>query len=420
MPMVPLEELLRMPRPSQRAWSWRRLTTGDTLLHALREAVQQGSIGAAEARLHTWHVFIDHEDGRGYEWQWHKAWALLACAQPALAARGLEHKLAAMPNPPHDWPVDVLFPLLHAAAETASLSCNHDVDHGKLRMALMAQSWFGVEESPRSAALPLYAQVVDCVFRFLADNTLPPASPERLSWVWDVTRTLLGQPRHAVCIRKIPVAGTEGSPGFLATLTLEVLEPGCGAVFHDPHDAFCTRADAAFVAAMQDAWRGARLLIQTQAQEQTPPQEQDRQTQEPNRQAQSQAREPDRQAQTQAAKLPQWDGRWRLLRGGGPAAEANDRSASGAAARGWWFALTDKVPDEGVIVVAQVDENDVTQLKGVDDVGVVAKTKAIAADGRFDTIVVATATNQREAEAALREVGKLGPIRVVNLDDGNA
>jgi hypothetical protein len=96
--------------------------------------------------------------------------------------------------------------------------------------------------------------------------------------------------------------------------------------------------------------------------------------------------------------------------------EVRGRSAGGAAALGWYHALRGTVPDERVIVLAQVDR--AGRLTGVE--GVPAKVRAIAAGGRFDTIVVAGEENQREAEDTLRELGKLGIIRVKNLRDSDA
>jgi hypothetical protein len=67
------------------------------------------------------------------------------------------------------------------------------------------------------------------------------------------------------------------------------------------------------VRAMQDAWSGACIL-----------------------------------AQQHGAETCRSDGRWRLKVGSGPAAYAEDRSASGAAARGWWYVLTGRGCRPGV------------------------------------------------------------------------
>lgn len=290
---------------------------------------------------------------------------LLTCAAPALEAKALE----GIPTPT----VEALFPLLHAAAKAVGVPCHHDTDHGALRMALPT-GWF---ETSEVAPPPLPARAVDLIFTGLASKVARTTSHSRVSCAWDVTRRLVDAPRQVVCSHKIAVAGVEGTQGFRAMLVLEVLAPGNEGVFHHPDDAFVTYADADFVAAMQDAWHGAHELIQQQEQ-----------------------------------KAPSWDGRWRLLRERRPATAAHDRSASGAAARGWWHALTQHVPDEGVIVIAQVDPDNVMQLQGVD--GMLAKTQAIAQDPQFDTIVVAS---KQDEEAALQALGKTTHLSVKNLAD---
>lgn len=367
--MARLEELLRLPSWRKQQQAWENLTTGDTLIRALQEAVQQGGVGEAVPLLHVWQEVIDNADEQRQS-QWRREWEianrLLACAVPALESKALED----IPNPT----VEVLFPLLHAAAEAVGVPCDHDADHGTLRMALPTHGWFEANE----VAPPSHpARAVDLIFTGLASKVARTASHSRVSWGWDVTRRLVDAPRQVMCSHEIAVAGVEGIQGFHATLVLEVLAPGNEGVFHHPDDAFVTYADADFVAAMQDAWHGAHELIHQQ--EQT---------------------------------VPSWDGRWRLLRERRPATAAHDRSASGAAARGWWYALTHKVPDEGVIVIAQVDPDNVMQMKGVD--GVSAKTQAIAQDPRFDTIVVAS---KQDEEAALQALGNATHICIRNLAD---
>jgi hypothetical protein len=218
------------------------------------------------------------------------------------------------------------------------------------------------------------------------------ASPPELNiqdetWAWVCIRTLLEKQedmptRYTQGRRRVdvPVAGWNGQKGenggFLATLVLEVLDSGAGQVAHHPIDAFETRFDKEFGDSMKHAWAAAR-----------------------------------EQAKKEGVDVLRYDGRWRLLQRWSweeqkegkllPAAEANDRSASGAAAWGWYFALTGKVPDSGIIMLAQVREDGM--IAAVDDDGVSAKTKAIAADGHFDTIVVASTGNSTKAEAALSE-----------------
>lgn len=169
--------------------------------------------------------------------------------------------------------------------------------------------------------------------------------------------------------------------GSLATLVLDILKPGGGQVFHHPEDSLKSYPYPDFDKAMQDAWAAAKELARKEGTDVL------------------------------------FDGRWRLLDNDGrPVKEVCGRSASGAAARGWYHALRGTVPDEGVIVLAQVDITGV--LQGVS--GVPAKVKTIVEDGHIDTIVVASQENRAEAEATLRTLGKLGPIRVVNLDASEA
>lgn len=162
----------------------------------------------------------------------------------------------------------------------------------------------------------------------------------------------------------------------IATLVLDLLRPGGGQVFQHPADTLLTYPHASFLKSIEHAWAAAKKLGWEGGPEALP------------------------------------DGRWRLLRSDEqPFAAIKGRSASGAAARGWWLALQGKVPDEGVIVLTEIERDGLLKPVG----GIEAKVKAIAEDRRFDTIVVASDDNQREAESTLRDLGKLGPIRVVKL-----
>lgn len=313
--------------------------------------------------------------------------AFLACADLAYSARALEKQ-----SPPS---IDTFISLLHTAQNIFAASCDCDVDLDARWLTDNVQELLGRVtskndphpnplpgkgegnlETPDAPVTPVRA--VDRIFTALAEHGICSHAPVRVGWAWEVTRALLGEPRRVVHRLAVPVAGTSQQGGFVATLELALLAPGGGESFHAPQDAFHTRPDARFVAAMHDAWVSARLMAQ---------------------------------AHGVAAGLT--DGRWRLKLGSGPAAYAEDRSASGAAARGWWAALTGKVPDAGLVVIAQVDAEAVTQLRGVD--GVFAKTQAIVAEGRLGTIVVASTANQREAEDTLRQAGASHRMRVVNL-----
>ena len=119
------------------------------------------------------------------------------------------------------------------------------------------------------------------------------------------------------------------------------------------------------------------------------------------------------------------DGRWRVQRGApfeGRLRAGCDSwtvaRAGGAAARGWWHALNNQIPDAEVVVLAQIAADG----RSLDPVSHVApKVEAIVEDGikadghpAFDTIVVVGDDSRREAE---RHPGvNATRIRVVRLD----
>lgn len=89
--------------------------------------------------------------------------------------------------------------------------------------------------------------------------------------------------------------------------------------------------------------------------------------------------------------------------------ELQGRSASGAAAWGLYFALTRKVPDDGIVVLTEVDKDG--DLRGVD--GVKEKVRAlIQVAPPPDTIVVATEADENAANQALVEARMAGKIDV--------
>ena len=228
-----------------------------------------------------------------------------------------------------------------------------------------------------------------CLFELGWGSGPGPADPWT-AWGW--IRTFLEAPSRGLAV---PVAlwDKEEGLGHLAELRLEVVEGGGGAVFPHPADAFATRFEEDFRGAMQDAWRAARALVT-------------------------------------GSDL---GGCYRLRRDGRTVPRAGGRSAGGAAAWGWWHALQSKVPDAGVLVLAEVrrGEGGEYALHGVD--GVPAKVDAVAR-GRndIDTIVVADGANLREAEdvlneanlneaqSVLKKVRDGRTIRVVPLDDRDA
>ncbi|MGE0821747.1 MAG: HEAT repeat domain-containing protein [Candidatus Binatia bacterium] len=367
------EFLNRLSKPDtetkRRAWEEGQIE--DNLLwRACRAAVT----APKPKSLDRWHQAVD--DSRTViarcfgEQHVTSASALLACAELAGTAKTVT-----------TLSVESLVKVFHHAAKVLGYTCNHDADHGVVETAMMTNNALGAKTSARGSG-SVAVDAIDRVFRFLAEGKSSCTSAHLLSWTWDVTRELLEHPRHVVHRCDIPVAGVNGDRGFLATLVLEVVEPGCGAVFHDPQDAFRTNADDEFVSSMVDTWQVpcAKMNVNNR------------------------------------------DGRWRLLHDWHPeaqvrerlstAAEANGRSASGAGLYGWYHALTGTRPDDRLVVVMQAGQDG--QLEGVDGEGVFAKTKAIVTEpnGHFDTIVVATEDNAAKVEAALRECGKKCTIKL--------
>jgi len=201
----------------------------------------------------------------------------------------------------------------------------------------------------------------------------PPACrlPQaRLAFISECARGFLSAPRQVVGSAVIPVAHIEGTQGFVdETLLVEVLTPGTGQVFHHPDDVFHTRPDSLFETALQHAFHTACHVAGRQG----------------------------------------LDGCWRLHRGGQPTEMAYGSSASGQAGRGFYCALTGKVLDEGVVVLAQVHGNG--QLGTVE--GVPAKTLALATASKVDTLVVANDRDRHETVAVLEAGGAGARVRVV-------
>jgi exosome complex RNA-binding protein Csl4 len=157
--------------------------------------------------------------------------------------------------------------------------------------------------------------------------------------------------------------------------------------------------DKDFVTSMQQAWRAARTWAQESL---------------------AKGRPGDETTSRESADLFLQDGRWRLMPNDQALPEVSGRSASGAAARGWCFALTGKIPDEGVIVLAQVEDQKNPQLL-IPVSGIPKKVKAIAEDEEFqiNTIVVTSRENYDEAVATRNALGARAMKITVKLrDDG--
>jgi HEAT repeat protein len=169
---------------------------------------------------------------------------------------------------------------------------------------------------------------------------------------------------------------------FLVGLELDALEGGDGEPFLHPAHAFTTDLDEDFAASLRDAWQVALGL-----------------------------------ARVVCPGLPNASGRYRLTSDGRPLPRIKGRSAGAAAARGWLHALNGKIPDDRVIVSADIAPQEgggSHTLRGV--LGIPEKVRAIAAAGTFDSIAVAGARDRLEAERVLDDSGQRDRIRVVDLD----
>lgn len=225
----------------------------------------------------------------------------------------------------------------------------------------------------------------------------------RPDWLAGCERTLLShQPVHKVDVAfayagDVPASRTEphhldaGGPhpsprdpdtepdGGLAVLTLEVFTPGHGRLFHHPEDVLTAAFDGRFLRSLRAAWYiASRHLL--------------------------------------GAEQPGFDGRWRVSAYGGWGAVdgIGGASASGAALRGWLHALQRRWPDEQVIVIAEVSDqqrhNGSTRrvLGDVSTDSIKSKVGAICGARAFDTIVVAgekTAAEVRD-ELEVRGIGR--------------
>ena len=206
--------------------------------------------------------------------------------------------------------------------------------------------------------------------------------------LWGWTRSLLVEPVAKPISVDIAIWGQSMNPQIqeseaeartseIVQLSLDILEGGINEVFLHPADAFCTQCDDVFNAAITTAWFTARA----------------------------------RQADDNALR----SGRYRILRGGKPIARiVSGGSAGGAAFRGWWHALQNKIPDPELFVLAaisKVDGQSSYELQHVD--GLEAKVQAIVNLRQHDTIAVA---NSRDAMTVRDLLSKSQSfIKVVDL-----
>jgi hypothetical protein len=260
------------------------------------------------------------------------------------------------------------------AAEKLIAKWSEFLPYGKKKFPKIEEQWITIRSlvwcaQEAAKKREFYRNDVGSINRLsLKTSETPDYIPDYIKedepWVWICIRTLLGVPCHKV---EVPVAlwderKKDDDSGLIVTLILERLDNGVGKIIHHPQYAdFCTTADKDFLSAMDDAWEAARNLLQEKGND-----------------------------------VGQFDGRWHLLNNGLPITEVKGRSAAGAASQGWFFALQNKYPPQGVIVLSDIDRKG--KVKEVD--GILAKVRAVIKCSRLDTIVLAD-KNRAEAELAL-------------------
>ncbi len=202
-----------MPRPAKREYAWERLTSGDHLFCALREAVQSGLVDQAAAWLNTWQPVIEHQDMLRQR-QWENIRRLLVCTH--LAA--LNRETAALL--PH-WLGELDSTLeLPAESECCAAAANAAEWRQFLRTQINRVAWF-----PSLNA----------------------------AWAWDAVTALMDTPRpmaRSECIGVLLVSGG----GVIAQLTLELLaDEGNSLLYPDPITMACVVREPNFQEAEQNA-----------------------------------------------------------------------------------------------------------------------------------------------------------------------
>ncbi|MBN2566335.1 MAG: hypothetical protein JXB46_11555 [Candidatus Eisenbacteria bacterium] len=213
-----------------------------------------------------------------------------------------------------------------------------------------------------------------------------PAHDLSIASAWDLTRELLGgSPRAYDCRLETPFvlikgSGTGKEEAVIAQFVFERLPNGSGELFIAAEQAFVWMDDE-FRRLFSDVPKAVRQLLRNEGK-----------------------------------SFDDCDIRVRVQFWGGDKLvddPLTGNSGSGAAARGLWYLLANKVPDREIIVLAQIDGTG--SLSGV--AGIETKVQEVAkAKDRFDTIIVASADNERDARSALRKLGKEGDIEVVNIE----
>jgi len=203
----------------------------------------------------------------------------------------------------------------------------------------------------------------------------PELIKKNKAWARNCIELLRGENRSTVT-SSTPIAISNPLDGVanIFNFVLEILESGDGEIFHHPMDMLATLPSSDFIDSARIAWNAARKLMR------------------------------------KSGVDIQYDVRWRLLdRYNKPITRISGRSASAAVAMASCFALQRKVPDDGTVILAQI-KND-GKLASV--MGIKEKVKAIAADGRFDTIITVSQADHKEAQETLKEQRNAN-IAVVN------
>ena len=355
-----VDSLLRMPdQPSERESAWKRLTTGNVLVMAMRGELKAG-LGESTCdgwfrHLDRWmtnHIaFVDSGDVERMLPQWRMANRVVCCAVRALEGVP-DRRLFSLADAHHRGCLAHLVPwavLDRFAAE-------------------------GIRDDETRA-------IMDCLIK---DSTpLPDAVTRYDGWTWHCIAWLLSVESRAA---EVPVAVYLGEgKASLATLLVEVVEDGAGHVVPHPEDTFAPWPFEHFHKSLSDAFSGAVSLFNKK-----------------------------NETSNGGNERPLCDGRFRLrwrsaTDGDAMSPAPNGRSASAAAALAFYHALHTPAtyPDPCLIVMAQVSEEDVSRLAGVNNIkektqAVVEAFKAARSPlEQIDTIAVASATNKQEAEVAL-------------------
>jgi hypothetical protein len=372
----------------QAQWEERIWTSGDALAQALAECVSEGSLGHP-GEVKSWPLWYA---GEGYTKN---------------ATPGPQTSREADTSDPCSPPERRLGVAL-ALVFCAELALRHredtQQDLGKLLFSLCngrdrgcqpSADWFDCQFPGRDPVNREWLrgnrpQTFQTMCQLLAEE----------DWVWGCIRSLQGAPvlgRSMGPDLCAPVVGVDlEGQAMVHTLVVEVLSCGAGKVFRSPCDVFGTEPvlEAQFAHSMRAAFTTALAEVNRGKPE---------------------------------TKRVLDDGRWRLLHGwkwnladGGklrPVPAPSGASASGAAARLWWFALSDKVSDDRVVVIAQV--NDAGQIVAVDREHIVPKLEAVIqaviTDSKqgwqyFDTVGVVD-ENLETAQEAVETAVKQGRIR---------